>query len=131
MQKGGNIIYPDLSYKITGILFTVHNEIGCYGREKQYCDLFEKKLKENKILYKRELIVSDSGNILDFVIENKIVLEIKAKRIITKDDYSQVQRYLQETQLKLGFLVNFRNKYLKPTRIVRIDTNNKHKFKLN
>ena len=35
---------------------------------------------------------------------------------------------LQETQLKLGILVNFRNKYIKPVRIVRIDTFNKAKF---
>lgn len=128
MQKGGNLIHADLSYKLTGILFAVHNEIGCYAREKQYGDLLEKKLNENKILHKRELPISDSGNIIDFLIENKIIIEIKAKRILTKDDYNQTQRYLQETQIKLGILVNFRNKYLKPARIVRIDTNNKNKY---
>ena len=128
MQGGGELIYPELSYKINGILFSTHNELGQYAREKQYGDVVERKLKEEKVIYKRECRISDSGNITDFIIDNKIDLELKAKRLLTKEDYEQVQRYLQETQLKLGILVNFRNKYIKPVRIVRIDTFNKAKF---
>lgn len=128
MYKGGELLYPELSYVITGILFAVHNEIGAYGREKQYGDLIEIKLKENNLKYLRECRVGNSGNIIDFVIEDKIVLELKAKRILLKEDYEQVQRYLQQTQLKLGMLVNFRNKYIKPSRIVRIDTQNKVRY---
>ncbi len=116
------VIYPELSYKITGILFAVHNELGQYAREKQYGDLLEEKLKETKLPYKRELIVSNSGNILDIVINNQIVLELKTVRIITKDNYRQIQNYLQTTGIKLGLLVNFRSKYLKPIRIIRVDS---------
>ncbi|MDP3741363.1 MAG: GxxExxY protein [bacterium] len=117
----GNLIYPELSYTITGVLFSTHNDLGPYAREKQYGDKIEQKLKEIQIPYKRELVISSSGNVLDFVVDGKIVLELKAKRILTKEDYYQMQRYLQETNLKLGLLVNFRNKYIKPVRIVRID----------
>jgi len=39
-----------------------------------------------------------------------------------------VQRYLQTANLKLGLLVNFRNRYLKPVRIVKIETDARHKF---
>jgi len=39
--KGG-LIYPDLSYTLTGILFSVHNDIGIYGKEKQYAELLAK-----------------------------------------------------------------------------------------
>jgi GxxExxY protein len=120
-----NLIFPELSYTITGILFSVHNQIGQYAREKQYCDLLEVKLKEAKLPYKRELKIGDSGNIVDFLIDNKIIIEAKAKRIITKEDYYQTQRYLQESKIKLALLVNFRDKYIKPKRIVRIE-NNKH-----
>jgi len=116
------IIYPELSYKITGILFATHNELGQYAREKQYGDLLEKKFKEINLPYKRELSISDSGNILDFLIDNKIILEIKTVRIITKDNYRQIQNYLQATSIKLGLLVNFKSKYLKPIRIIRIDS---------
>ena len=118
------VLHPELSYIITGILFAVHNELGQYAREKQYGDLIEEKLKESKIPYKREIAISDSGNILDFIIDNTIALELKSARILTKENYRQIQNYLQQTQLKLGLLVNFRPKYLKPMRIIRIDSHN-------
>ena len=116
----GKVIYPELSYTITGILFAVHNELGQYAREKQYGDLIEKKFNEIKVSYKRELPISNTGNILDFMIENKIILEMKNTRILTKENYRQIQNYLQQTNIKLGLLVNFRSKYLKPIRIIRI-----------
>ncbi len=113
--------YPELSYNINGILFQTHNTLGAYSKEKQYSDLIESILKEKNINYKRECRIGDSGNIVDFIIENKIILELKAKRILTREDYDQLQRYLQETQLKLGMLVNFRNQYIKPIRVVKRD----------
>ena len=120
IKVGEKVLYPELSYKITGILFDVHNALGPYAREKQYGDLIEEKLEENKIPYKREIGVGDGGNILDFLIDNKIVLELKAVRILTREQYRQIQNYLQQTKLDLGLLVNFRNKYIKPSRIIRI-----------
>lgn len=41
------IIYPELSYLITGICFAVHNELGRFSREKQYSDAIEKKAKRD------------------------------------------------------------------------------------
>lgn len=122
------VIHPELSYIITGICFAAHNELDRFSRERQYCDLIEKKLKEIKIPYKRELRVGDDGNTVDFLIDDKIVLETKAKQILLKDDYYQLQRYLQALNVKLGIIVNFRDKYLTPKRIVKIDTDNKNKF---
>lgn len=114
------ILYPELSYVITGILFSVHNELGQFAREKQYCDLIENKLKESKICYKREMRIGNSVNIVDFLIEEKVVLEVKAVRRIIDDNFRQVQNYLQQSLLELGILVNFRYKYIKPIRIIRI-----------
>ena len=116
------VIYPELSYLITGILFETQNELGNFAREKQYGDLIEQKFTEKNISYKREVPISNSGNILDFIIEDKVILELKSVRMFTKDNYRQIQNYLQSTGLKLGLLVNFRSKYLKPERIVRIDS---------
>src|SRR3989344_4306102 len=122
------IIEPELSYKIVGICFDTHNTLGRYCREKQYCDYIEDKLKENKISYERELI-DNFGNRFDFLIDNEIVLEIKAKPLILKADYCQTQRYLQISKKKLALLVNFQNKYIRPIRVVRIDTKASDRFK--
>jgi len=127
-MDANKLIYQELSYTLVGILFSVHNELGQYAREKQYCDLIEDKLRLVKIPYKREFKIANSGNTVDFLVEDKIILETKSKRILTKEDYFQLQRYLQESKIKLGLLVNFRNKYIKPVRIVRIDTDNKYKY---
>lgn len=119
------IIYPDLSYKITGIIFKVQNELGKYLNEKQYDDAIENELKKSNLRYEREkdLPASFEGeqkgkNTVDFLIEEKIILEVKAKRIIEKEDYYQVKRYLKALNKKLGILVNFRDRYLKPRRIL-------------
>ena len=120
-----DLIYKDLSYEITGILFEAHNELGRFCNEKQYGDLIEKKLKERKIKFEREKILSKSfdgehenRNKTDFIVENKIILEIKSKRMIEKPDFYQTKRYLIASNKKLGILVNFRDKHLKPKRVI-------------
>lgn len=115
------VLYPELSYNIVGILFSVHKELGSYAREKQYSDLIEKKLKELQVPYKRELAISNTGNILDFLIDDKIIIELKSVREITREYYRQLQNYLQQTNMKLGILVNFRTTHLKPIRVLKID----------
>jgi len=122
------LIFPALSYMLTGICFDVHNALGRFSKEKQYCDILEEKLKNSNIPYERELRVKNTGNILDFLIDSKIVMEVKAKKILLKEDYYQLQRYLQILNIKLGLLINFRNRYLKPARIIKIDTDARKKF---
>jgi len=119
-KVGEKVLYPELSYQITGLLFSVHNELGPYAKEKQYGNLIEEKLKESSLPYEREVGIGDGGNILDFVVDKKIILELKAVRVLTRGHYRQIQNYLQQTKLDLGLLINFRNKYLKPSRIIRI-----------
>lgn len=116
-----DFLYPDLSYKLNGILMEVLKELGPYSREKQYGDLLEKKLKEYQIAYEREVRIGDSGNIADFIIDGKIILELKTTPFLIKEHYEQVKRYLYQTDLKLGILVNFRNKQIFPKRILNIN----------
>lgn len=119
------LIYPDLSYKICGLCFNVHNKLGRYRTEKQYADSLEEILKENKIDYKRELKLPPSfkgekegRNIPDFIVDNKIIIDLKTKLVISKADYFQMQRYLISYKKKLGLIFNFRQIYLRPKRII-------------
>ena len=121
-----NLLYPELSYKVCGLFFCTHNELGRYRNEKQYSDYFENLLKEEKIGYLREKAIPASflgekerRNIPDFFIENKIIIDFKAKSFTTKEDYFQMQRYLESYGRELGLIVNFRQKYLRPKRILR------------
>jgi len=47
-----------------------------------------------------------------------LLLDIKSKPFITKEDYYQMRRYLKLCNLELGLIVNFRNKFLAPKRIL-------------
>jgi len=85
-------------------------------------------LKEIKVPYKREFKIEETGNIVDFLVDNKIILELKVRPFILKEDFYQTQRYLQASNIKLGLLINFRNRYLKPIRVIRIDTLARTKF---
>lgn len=126
--KEEEIVYADLSYKIYGLCYKTHNELGRYRNEKQYADFFEELLKSNKYNYLREksLPASFMGELKnrnkpDFIIEDQIVIDFKAKDIITKDDYYQMKRYLISSNKKLGIIVNFRDKVLRPKRILNKD----------
>jgi len=125
------IIYPELCYKVYGLLFAVHKSLRRYKSEKQYMDAFEKPLRDNGVNYIREkpLPPSFNGemerrNIPDFIIEGKIIIDFKNKDFITKDDYLQMQRYLKSYHKKLGLIVNFRQRHLYPKRILNPDNKN-------
>lgn len=118
------IIYPELSYKLNGIFFTIHNSLGRFRNEKQYQDAIEYELIKNEVLFQREKELEKSfegekprRNICDFIVEDKIIVDVKAKRIVTKEDYFQMRRYLETSGHKLGIIVNFRQKYITPKRV--------------
>lgn len=119
------VIYPKLSYEIIGILFEVHTDLGNRYQEKYYQRAVEVKLKKRKISFSKELAVNltiDNVIIgkyfLDFLIEDKIILELKAKPIVTKNDYKQIKAYLGSKKIKLGILANFYKESLEYKRVL-------------
>ncbi len=124
--KKAELIYPELSYQLMGILFEVHNKLGTKYQEKHYQKVIETKLKLLVIPFKREKKIKinfegeDLGEFyVDFIIDNKILLETKIVWKITINDVKQVLRYLDAVKLKLGVIANFKHDKLEYRRIVK------------
>ena len=111
----GNLIYEDLSYKIRGALFEVYKEKGCGFLEDVYQECLEIEMGMQEISFDAQypLKLSYKGRPLkkryipDFIVEGKIIIEIKAVRELTDEHRAQLQNYLKATGYKLGLLVNF------------------------
>lgn len=104
------LIYPELSYKIVGVLFRVHSKLGGNYQEKYYQRAVEIALKEDGLSFEKEIVVNLSFNdqkigkyFLDFLIEGKIILEFKAKPNLSREDFRQVMAYLKAKNLEIGY----------------------------
>ncbi len=122
-----DLIHKDLSYKIIGIIFRVYNRLG-YGYQERYYQRaisleFNKakikhiKEKEIKLQYENESI---GKCFLDFIVENKIVLELKVANSFRTQDIKQILSYLKASGLKLGILIIITKDSIKYKRIINI-----------
>ena len=119
------IIYKDLSYKIMGLAFNVFKNIGYGYREKYYQRALEEEFKKEKVKYKRESPVRliYGGKIIgkyfmDFIIEDKVILELKVAKDFYTKDIKQILSYLTAKNLKLGILVIITKDGVKYKRLV-------------
>ena len=117
-----------MSYKLCGLSYEIHNTIGSVYSEKQYQEAFESKLKFEKIKYEREKDLMFNfghavlkGNRVDFVIEDKIAVDLKAKKYITREDFRQMLRYLKSGGYKLGLIINFGEPQVTVRRVINSD----------
>lgn len=124
-NKLADLIYPDLSYQLMGILFRVHRKLGNSYQEKYYQRAVGIELKREKISYKREFLVKlEYGNenigryFLDFVIDERVALELKTVPFLRQQYLKQVLAYLDAANLKLGIVANFRTNRLTYKRLV-------------
>ena len=108
------VIYKELSYKIVGILFEVYNALGYGYQEKYYEKAIEKYFITNKMKFKRQVPykIAVKGEVigryyLDFLVEDKIILEIKKGNYFSKRNIEQIKGYLKATEMKLAILANF------------------------
>ncbi len=120
--------YDDLTYKIIGAAMAVHRKLGAGYREDTYQRDLEAHLSEIGLAYaaQRNFEIYDSVNgetligyyIPDFVVEEKVVVEIKALNGLDSSHVAQVIGYLAVTNCPVGLLINFGARRLEYRRIL-------------
>lgn len=114
MSTDGKYIYKDLTYKVIGCVYEVHKELGSVHKEIIYHQALKHEFSGQNIPYEDEKNV----NVLykgkkigvyrpDFIINDKVIVEIKVTPAITKAMIDQVYYYVKGTEYKLVLLVNF------------------------
>lgn len=118
-RKVEDFLYEDLSYKIRGCAFGVYSVLGFGHKEMVYQKALAIELEKVHIPFEREKIlpVIYEGKKVgtykpDFVVEDKVLIELKAVPFMPKDYETQLTYYLKGTDFKLGFLINFGGKRL-------------------
>lgn len=110
----------EISFYIRKSIFSVYNELGLGLLEKVYEKVLAYELKNNglkvntqvpmKITFRDTII--DSSFVADIIVEDKVIIEIKAVTEIANVHHRQLLTYLKLTGLKLGILVNFNTDYI-------------------
>lgn len=121
-----NIIYKEESYTIIGCLFDVYNHLGSGFSEIVYKDALEYEFKSRNIPFSREKefkvnykdIILKHKFYADFVIYDKIILEIKSVENLHDKHVAQCINYLKVSNCKLAILANFHKDLLDHKRVV-------------
>lgn len=123
--------YSDITEKIIGCAMKVHNTLGNGFQEVIYQRALAIELEKTKLFFTRELempIYYENIEIgtrrVDFLIEDKIILELKAVTSLDKVHLAQALNYLEAFKLEIGLLINFGNKRLEFKRLIKTLKNN-------
>jgi GxxExxY protein len=124
-QTKDNLVLPELSYEIMGLIFDVFNRLGYGYQEKYYQRALAEKLIEVGRKFKREAPIKIVFNnkiigryFIDFVIDDKVVIELKLSNDFHQKYLKQVFGYLKATGLPLGILVLITKDGIRSRRIV-------------
>ena len=108
------LLYQDLTYKIRGTVFNVYNILGPGHKESVYHKALQKEFtsqnlkfvseKSLDVFYKDEKVGVYRP---DFIVEDKVLVEIKALDFLAREAKKQLDYYLRGTSYKLGLLINF------------------------
>ena len=107
-------LYKDLTYKIIGAVYEVHKELGTVHKEVIYHKALAIEFNNRNIPFTEEkcLDVKYKGKKVgvykpDFIIDGKVILEIKVAPVLTKAMQDQVYYYVKGTKYKIVLLINF------------------------
>ena len=108
------ILYKDISEKIIGAFYSVYNEFGNGFLESVYEKALIIEFTERNLSAEaqKSLVVKYHNQLIgefraDIVVENKIIIEVKAVSQVNRSHEAQLLNYLKVTGLRVGFLVNF------------------------
>jgi len=133
IQVKDKLLYRDLSYQVIGAAMEVHKNLGSGFLEAVYEQALAYEFDLQGIRYKEQhpLPVDYKGirvgdYFADFVVEDKIVVEIKSISKLNSSHEAQAHHYLASTGLELAILINFGAQSLEYKRIVRSKIENKY-----
>jgi GxxExxY protein len=122
-----NLIFAEECYSIMGSAFEVFNEIGSNHKEKIFQKALANSFSQKKIAFKEQLrarLVFKGKEIgfyiFDFLVFDKIVVEIKVRNYFSRKDIEQLYRYLKVKNLKLGLIIHFTKEGVKYKRVVNL-----------
>jgi GxxExxY protein len=108
------LIHEELTEKIIGIFYEVYNELGHGFLESVYEQALSIALAEKGIFFQRQIAIPvwfrghQIGDFrADLLVDNKVILELKAGRAIEVAWEKQLLNYLRATQIEVGLLLNF------------------------
>jgi GxxExxY protein len=116
---GDRSAYPhaSLTDRIIKVFYEVYNHLGSGFLEKLYEKAMIIELEEAGLRVETQVSVAVSykGRVivdyaLDLVVEDTVVLELKAVRIPTEEHAAQLMNYLRATKYEIGLLLNFGTK---------------------
>lgn len=126
--KRNDLVYPELSYKIVGCAFDVFNELGFGHAEKYYQKAMAIALKNAGLNFQEQFYapLKFQGELvgklyLDFLVEDKVIIELKKNDHFAKSNIDQVNQYLLSSKLQLALLINFSSKGIISKRLVNIN----------
>ena len=114
-----------LTEKIIGCAYTVSNTLGAGFLEKVYENALAHELKLNKVEFDQQhpvkvlydgVVVGDF--VADLVVENQVIVELKAVRTIDNNHEAQLMNYLRASNIRTGLILNFGNPRLEIKRML-------------
>jgi hypothetical protein len=111
--------YPELSYQLIGLAFSAHKTVGRFGKERDYCTALEREINSASLALRRTGNIS--GYRINYIVDDKIALVVRAKKYLLMDDYWKIKKSLHALNLDLALLFNFKTDFLKPLRIIKGD----------
>ena len=135
IKKHVNLLHKQLSYEIRGAAIEVKKNYGPGHKEVLYQRAFAEELGLRGIKYEREkhiTVYSPKTKKLigfyqpDFIIEDKIIVELKALEQMPRMMIDQLYSYLRNSKYELGFLINFSSSGVNVKRVIYTNDKKKH-----